>query len=199
MDVPIRLSRDAAISPANLFLHRDTAIPAIALERVVRRLGGVDPRVEQRDMAGIAAGAGPQSSNKIAGLELVPGNAGRDFGQADGVQGSQAGGSDVQTHGDEARAVGAVRRALGVGVRGRLAVGDVAANPELAAGDDFATADGRVEAGGAGDAAFLVGGAGAVAGDERAAGAARAGHLAGARAGRRAAGGRGLGDAALDV
>lgn len=119
MDVPIGLGRDAAISPANPFLHRDTAIPAIALKRVVRPLGGgIDPRVEQGDMTGITPGAGAQSSNKITRLEFIPGNSVRDFRKTDGVQGIQAGRSNVETHGDKARAVGAVWGALWVGVGG---------------------------------------------------------------------------------
>jgi hypothetical protein len=73
----------------------------------------------------------------------------------------------VECHGDEARAVGAVSDSLRIGVSGAHRVWDVARDPVLSAGDDFAAADlaarGRAAAAAAFGwlAAFETGGTGA--------------------------------------
>ena len=136
--VSVRLGREAANLPTNRTLIFDAAVGAAALERVVCGVATVGPREKQSDVASSAAGASTKSANKVTGFEIVPGDGSRNVREADGVVARRVG---VQSHGDEARAVGAVVAALRVRVIGRHRVRDVLRDPGLAAGDDLSAFD----------------------------------------------------------
>jgi hypothetical protein len=147
MFILVGLGRKTAVLPANSTLISDAAVcSTAALKRVILLLGAVDPRVEQSNVAVCTAGARAQSTNKVTRLEVVPCDFGSDVWEADG---GGAWSRRVESHGDEARAVGAVVGALWVCVGGAHGVWDLAIDPELAAGDDLLAADLAVHGGAA--------------------------------------------------
>ncbi len=127
VDVAVRLGDTAAILPADVALVGDAAVgSAAALEGVVGSVRRVGPRVEQRDVAAVAARAGAEGADKVTGLEVRPRDGLGNLGQRDCAV---ARGGGVQRHRDEARAVGAVVAALGVRVGLGLRVGNVLGDP----------------------------------------------------------------------
>lgn len=136
--VAVGLGRVAANLPANLALVVDTAVATLALQRVIFLLGAVGPRLEQSDMAISTASTRAEGANKVTGLEVVPRDRLCNVRKADSVE---TRGRRVQSHANEARAVGAVLAAIGVGVVGAHGVWDVARDPVFTALEDLLAAD----------------------------------------------------------
>lgn len=136
--VTVGLSSEAAILPANSTLVSNTAVGTAALKGVVLLVGAISPRVEQSDVTSSTTSARSKSTDKVTGLEVLPGDGLGDIGEADGVVAGRVG---VESHANKAGAVGAVLAAIGVRVLIVHGVRDVARDPELTAGDDLLAAD----------------------------------------------------------
>lgn len=126
-------------APTNRTLRSNTTLITTALERLVSLFSiGIDPSVEESNMAIITPRTRAQSPYKVARLKTIPGDPTSDVDEANSrVPRSRR----MQSHRNEARAVSPVPFALWVRVRGLLGVRDMTVDPELGAGHDFAAAD----------------------------------------------------------
>lgn len=155
MDVAVGLGRVTANLPANRTLVRNTAVSATALKGIVFLLRTIGPRLEQSDVTSSTASTSTESSNKVTRLDIVPRDGLSNVGETDGASTRRSG---VQSHANEAGAVGAVLAALRVRVVVAHGVWDVAGDPVLTAGENLLAADLALVGGAA------VAGAAAVAG-----------------------------------
>lgn len=155
--VAVGLGRVAADLPANLARVCNTAVGTLAFKGIVRLLGAVGPRFEQSDVAISTASTRAKGANKVTFLEIVPLDGLCNIREADGAE---AWGRCMESHANEARAVGAVFAATGVGVVGAHGVWDVARDPVISTLEDLLAADLALVGG-----AATVGAAVAVLGD----------------------------------
>jgi len=85
MNIPVWLGREWSILPGDRALVGYAAIGTAALESIVVLPATISPGVEQSDVASSTSGTRAESTNKVAGLQIVPGDRFSDLRETDGI------------------------------------------------------------------------------------------------------------------